>query len=283
MAVKPGQLAVVSTPIGNLGDLSPRAAEILEKADILACEDTRMTRKLLALSGRQTTAKFMPYHDHNGHSMRPKLFAAMADGSNVALVSDAGTPLVSDPGYKLVAEAHERGFSVTAIPGPSAVLAGLACAGLPSDRFLFAGFLPPKSAARRSVLAELADTPATLVFYEAPGRVADTLADMAAVLGDRQGCLARELTKRFEEYRRGPLSQLAAGAAADPPRGECVILTGPPAADAGEAADLDALLLAALARDSVRDAAAAVAEATGQPRRKIYARALELAKQGGND
>ena len=163
------------------------------------------------------------------------------------------------------------------------MLAGVVAAGLPSDRFLFAGFLPPKSAARRSVLAELADTPATLVFYEAPGRVADTLADMAAVLGDRQGCLARELTKRFEEYRRGPLSQLAAGAAADPPRGECVILTGPPAADAGEAADLDALLLAALARDSVRDAAAAVAEATGQPRRKIYARALELAKQGGND
>ena len=149
MPVKPGQLAVVSTPIGNLGDLSPRAAEVMKKADILACEDTRITLKLLALSGLQTEAKFMPYHDHNGHNMRPKILAAIADGLNVALVSDAGTPLVSDPGYKLVAAAHEQGFRVTATPGPSAVLAGLACAGLPSDRFLFAGFIPHGGKAAR--------------------------------------------------------------------------------------------------------------------------------------
>ena len=156
MTVKSGQLAVVSTPIGNLGDLSPRAAEAMEQADILACEDTRMTRKLLALSGRrQTEAKFMPYHDHNGHSMRPKILDAMANGLNVVLVSDAGTPLVSDPGYKLVAAAHEQGFRVTAIPGPSAVLAGLACAGLPSDRFLFAGFIPHGNNAHAKPLSNL--------------------------------------------------------------------------------------------------------------------------------
>ena len=206
----------------------------------------------------------------------------MADGEALALVSDAGTPLVSDPGYRLVAAALEAGYPVTPLPGASALLAGLVGAGLPTDRFFFAGFLPSKQAARRTALQELAKVPSTLVFYESPGRAADALADIATVLGDRPSCLARELTKRFEEFRRGTASELAAGAIADPPRGECVLLVGPPGEDNSAEDSLDALLTDALARDSVRDAAAVVAEATGLPRRQVYGRALELAKLGKN-
>jgi len=275
-------LYVVATPIGNLEDLTLRALRVLRDAAAIACEDTRLTLRLVQRYGLCRT--LLPYHEHNARAALPGLLRRLEAGEALALVSDAGTPLVSDPGYRLVAAALEAGHAVVPIPGPSALLAGLVAAGLPTDRFCFAGFLPPRQSARRRALEELAAIPATLVFYEAPGRTAETLADIAAVLGDRPACLARELTKRHEEWRRGTASALAAGAAEEPPRGECVLLVGPPAADAGQpsAGDLDALLRAALARDSVRDAAAAVAEATGLKRRAVYARALELAAEGDN-
>ena len=279
MAVKPGQLAVVSTPIGNLSDLSPRAAEILEKANILACEDTRMTRKLLALSGRRTTAKFMPYHDHNGHSMRPKILAAMADGLNVALVSDAGTPLVSDPGYKLVAAANEKGFRVTAIPGPSAVLAGLACAGLPSDRFLFAGFIPHSSSAACKAFREFATLSVTSIWFESPRRLATSLSQMTEVFGSRLAVVARELTKLHEELQRAPLDELAGlYAHQDPPRGEVVILVECANKTTAIFDDkmLKNMLATELQNNSLRDAVKTITELSGQPRRKIYQLAIEL-------
>jgi 16S rRNA (cytidine1402-2'-O)-methyltransferase len=274
-------LYVAATPIGNLEDVTLRVLRVLRDCAAIACEDTRMTLRLV--QRYELCRTLLPYHEHNARQALPGLLRRLEEGQALALVSDAGTPLVSDPGYRLVEAALAAGHPVIPLPGASALLAGMVGAGLPSDRFLFAGFLPPKSAARRTALEELAAVPATLVFYEAPGRVADSLADMAAVLGDRPACLARELTKRFEEWRRGPLAALAGGAEADPPRGECVILVAPPVVSETAEADLDTMLLAALARDSVRDAAAAVAEATGQPRRKIYARALELAKQAGGE
>ena len=279
MTVKPGQLAVVSTPIGNLGDLSPRAAEALKKADILACEDTRMTRKLLALSGHRTAAKFIPYHDHNGHSMRPKILAAMADGLNVALVSDAGTPLVSDPGYKLVADAHEQGFRLTAIPGPSAVLAGLACAGLPSDRFLFAGFVPHGGNAARTAFGEFAPLPVTSIWFETPRRLAASLSLMAEIFGSRLAVVARELTKLHEELRRAPLDELAdlyahKGSA----RGEVVILVEGASRKTTIFDDtiLKNMLAEELKNNSLRDSVKTVTELSGQSRRKIYQLAIEL-------
>ena len=279
MTVKPGQLAVVSTPIGNLGDLSPRAAKALEEADILACEDTRMTRKLLALSGHQTAAKFIPYHDRNGYRMRPKILAAMADGLNVALVSDAGTPLVSDPGYKLVADAHEQGFRLTAIPGPSAVLAGLACAGLPSDRFLFAGFIPHGGNAARTAFSEFAMLSVTSIWFESSRRVATSLSLMAEVFGSRLAVVAREITKLHEDLQRAPLDKLAGlYAHQDPPRGEVVILVK--GADQTKVIFDDTMLRNMLAEQlenkSLRDAVKTVTELSGQPRRKIYKLAIEL-------
>ena len=279
MPVKPGQLAVVSTPIGNLGDLSPRAAEVMEKADILACEDTRMTLKLLALSGLQTEAKFMPYHDHNGHNMRPKILAAIADGLNVALVSDAGTPLVSDPGYKLVAAAHEQGFRVTATPGPSAVLAGLACAGLPSDRFLFAGFIPHGGKAARKAFEEFATLKVTSIWFESPRRLAASLSLMAEVFGPRLAVVARELTKLHEELQRAPLDELADMYACNgSPRGEVVILVKGSSQTAVIFDDkmLTNMLAEQLEDSSLRDAVKTVTEISGQPRRKIYKLAIEL-------
>ena len=279
MTVKPGQLSVVSTPIGNLGDLSPRAAEAMEKANILACEDTRMARKLLALSGRQTMAKFMPYHDHNGHSMRPKILRAMANGLNVVLVSDAGTPLVSDPGYKLVAAAHEQGFCVTAIPGPSAVLAGLACAGLPSDRFLFAGFVPHGSNAARKAFSEFATLPVTSIWFETPRRLAASLSVMAEIFGSRLAVVARELTKLHEELQRAPLDELAGlYSQQNPPRGEVIILIEGASQKATIFDDtmLKNMLAEELQNSSLRDAVKNVTELSGQPRRKIYQMAIEL-------
>lgn len=274
--LSPG-LYPAATPIGNMEDITLRALRVLRDCDAIACEDTRMTIRLVERFGLCRT--LVPYHEHNARQALPGLLRRLEEGQAVALVSDAGTPLISDPGYRLVEAALAAGHPVTPLPGASALLAAIVAAGLPSDRFLFAGFLPPKQAARRAALQELAGVPSTLVFYESPGRAAAALADMAAVLGDRPACLARELTKRFEEYRRGTLADLAAGAAADPPRGECVILAGPPDAGAPHEADLDAMLLDALTRDSVRDAAAAVAAASGAPRRKVYARALELVKR----
>ncbi len=280
-AVAPG-LHVVATPIGNARDITLRALDVLAGVDILAAEDTRTTRRLLDIHGiRREGRSIWPYHDHNGAAQRPRLLAALADGRSVALVSDAGTPLVADPGYRLVTEAIAAGHEVVALPGASAVLSALAVAGLPTDRFLFAGFLPPKSAARRSALSEVAAVPATLVFYEAPRRLAASLVDMAAVLGpERPAAVCRELTKRFEEARRGTLGDLAAAYAEEtPPKGEIVVVIGPPGpVEIGEG-ELDAALRAALAGASVRDAATEVAEALGMKRREVYARALELARE----
>ena len=275
-------LYLVATPIGNARDLTLRALDVLATADVLAAEDTRNTRRLLAIHGirRPPGGELLPYHDHNGPAQRPRLLAALAAGRSVALVSDAGTPMVADPGYRLANAAIAAGHPVTAVPGASAVLAGLAVAGLPTDRFLFAGFLPPRAAARRRALAALAAVPATLVFYESPRRLAASLADMAAVLGpDRPAAVCRELTKRFEETRRDRLDALASEAAGEAaPKGEIVVLVGPPVAHPADGADLDAALAAALPGRSVRDAAATVAAALGLPRRQVYARALALAR-----
>jgi 16S rRNA (cytidine1402-2'-O)-methyltransferase len=276
-ALAPG-LYLVATPIGTARDITLRALDILGAADILAAEDTRRTRHLLDIHGvRREARSLVPYHDHNGGAQRPRLLAALAEGRSVALVSDAGTPLVADPGYRLAVEAIAAGHKVHAAPGASALLAALAVAGLPTDRFLFAGFPPPKHAARVRFLGEVARVPATLVFYESPRRLAEALADMAEVLGAaRAATVCRELTKRFEETRRGTLGELALAYAEEPdPKGEIVVLIGPPLVEeVGEAA-LDEALDEALARLSVKDAATEVARALGLPRRTVYARALE--------
>jgi 16S rRNA (cytidine1402-2'-O)-methyltransferase len=274
--VRPG-LHVVATPIGNLGDISFRALATLAAADAIIAEDTRITKKLLAHYGIATP--LVAYHEHNAAVMRPHLIARLEDGAALALVSDAGTPLISDPGFKLVAEALTRNIEVVPVPGASAVLAALMAAGLPTDRFFFEGFLPPKSAARRSRIAELAAVPGTLVFFESPRRLAESLADLAAVLGPREAAIARELTKCFETVRRAPLPELAAAVSAEGmPKGEIVVLVGPPAAQqpAASQAALDEKLARALEEYSVKDAAALVSAETGEPRRKVYARAIAL-------
>lgn len=270
----PGGLYVVATPIGNLEDITLRALRILKGAALIACEDTRVTAKLLRHYGIATP--LLSCHDHNEASRTPEILKRLETGAAVALVSDAGTPLVSDPGYRLVRACRAAGHPVTAVPGACACVAALSVAGLPTDRFFFAGFLPPRSAARRTALAPLAGIEATLAFHEAPSRLAASLADMAAVLGaEREAAVAREITKLFEETRRGPLAGLAAHyASAGPPKGEIVVLVGPPVAVAEEASDVDALLRAALRQLSLRDAVAEVANATGLPRGEVYRRAL---------
>jgi 16S rRNA (cytidine1402-2'-O)-methyltransferase len=267
---------LVATPIGNLGDVTLRALAVLSSADLVACEDTRVTAVLLRRFGIE--ARTLAYHDHNAARQRPKLLEALAEGRSVALVSDAGTPLVSDPGYRLVAEAREAGHDVIAVPGASSVLTALVVSGLPTDAFLFAGFLPPKTVARKKRLAELATVPATLVFFESAQRVADSLADMAEVLGrDRAAAVARELTKAFEETRRGHLGALAeAYANAPPPKGEIVVVVGPPGERAMTADEADRLLAALLEDNAVGAAAAEAAAVTGLPRRDLYRRALAL-------
>ncbi|HEU4825624.1 MAG TPA: 16S rRNA (cytidine(1402)-2'-O)-methyltransferase [Dongiaceae bacterium] len=270
-----GCLVLVATPIGNLGDITARALEGLKAADLIACEDSRVTATLLRHAGIEKP--LLPYHDHNAEAMRPKLLARIAAGERVALVSDAGTPLISDPGYKLVRAAVEAGLDVTMLPGPSAPVMALALSGLPSDRFLFGGFLAAKSKARRAEIAEAARAPVTLVFFETAPRLLDSLRDLQAVLGDRHAAVARELTKLFEEVRRDRLSALIAHyEAAGAPKGEIVIVVGPPEEEAVSAEDLDTLLRRALQSLSVKDAAATVAAATGAPKRTVYARALEL-------
>jgi 16S rRNA (cytidine1402-2'-O)-methyltransferase len=275
-------LYLVATPIGNLGDITLRALEVLAGADVIACEDTRVTRKLTERYGIATP--LTPYHEHNAAQVRPKLLARLAEGQAVALVSDAGTPLVSDPGYKLVRAVSEAGHSVIALPGPSAVLAALSVAALPTDRFFFEGFLPPKQAARQKRIATLANIPATLVLFESGSRVAATLADLAGGLGGRAAAICREMTKLHEEVRRGDLAALARdytdGAET---RGEFVIVIAPPADDEDKADDLDDLLLLALTRVSVKEAVGEVAIATGRPRREVYQRALALAKDADRD
>ncbi len=277
-----GGLYLVATPIGNLSDISLRALELLAAADIIACEDTRVTRKLTERYGIATA--LIPYHEHNAAEARPKILARLAAGQAVALVSDAGTPLISDPGYKLVRAACEAGHAVTALPGASAVLAALSVAGLPTDRFFFEGFLPPKQTARQKRIATLATIPATLVLFESGPRLASALADLAAGLGPRPAAICRELTKLHEEIRRGDLTGLAGDYAAGREiRGEIVIVVAPPADEETQAGDLDEMLRRALARVSVKDAVGEVALATGRPRREVYRRALELEKDGGRE
>jgi 16S rRNA (cytidine1402-2'-O)-methyltransferase len=278
-SIAPG-LHVVATPIGNLGDITFRALVTLAAAKAVLAEDTRVSRRLLAHYG--ITTPMIAYHEHNAAEMRPKILARLAAGEALALISDAGTPLVSDPGYKLVEAAIEEGFHVTSLPGPSAVLAALVVSGLPTDRFFFEGFLPPKSSARQERLSALAAIPGTLVFFESPRRVAAMLADAAAILGNRSAAVARELTKFYETVRRGTLTSLSdAYGSEDTPKGEIVVLIGPPVAapvDADDDINLDRLLTRHLGTLSIKDAASVVAEETGLPRRRVYARAIALSR-----
>ncbi|MGE0829101.1 MAG: 16S rRNA (cytidine(1402)-2'-O)-methyltransferase [Hyphomonadaceae bacterium] len=274
-ALEPG-LYVVATPIGNLRDITLRAIDTLQRCDLVFAEDTRVTGKLFHAHGVRT--RLQAYHDHNAEAARAQALEALAEGRRVALVSDAGTPLISDPGFKLVRAAAAAGHRVIPIPGASAALAALMCAGLPTDRFLFAGFPPAKDGARGAFFEELSDIRATLVFYETGPRLTESLAAMARAFGAREAAVARELTKLFEEVRRAPLDALAADyAAREAPKGEIVVLVGPPqASDAPDAEVLDAALRNALKTLSVKDAAQEIAQRFGLSRRDLYARALAL-------
>lgn len=278
----PGGLVLVSTPIGNLGDITTRAVAALQAAELVLCEDTRTTQRLLTALG--LSARLEALHEHNEAARVPALVERLQRGARIALVSDAGTPLVSDPGFRLVRAAIAAGIPVTATPGPNAAITALTLSGLPPSPFLFLGFLPPRQAARRAALgtlraAELAGLSATLIWHEAPHRLAEMLEDALAVMGDRPAAVARELTKRFEEIRRFPLSELAAHYAQAAARGEITVLLAPAEATETGAADLDTALRAALAGHSLKDAAALVAAATGLPRKQVYARALEIGRE----
>ena len=274
---QPG-LYVVATPIGNARDITLRALDILRNCDVIACEDTRVTSKLLSL--HDISAKLIPYHEHNAEKARPAIIRRVKNGETVALVSDAGTPIISDPGLNLVQGFAEEGLPVTALPGPSATLTALVLSGLPSDRFLFAGFLPPKSGKRKKALGELANTPATLIFLESAKRLAASLADMAEILGPRPAAVTRELTKMFEEVRRDSLGALAGTYATEgAPKGEITIVVGPPNVENSAAAeDVDDMLTEVLKTASVRDATAEISDVTGWSKRDVYARALALKK-----
>jgi 16S rRNA (cytidine1402-2'-O)-methyltransferase len=275
--VPPG-LHFVATPIGTARDITLRALDTLAGADVIAAEDTRTARKLMELHGVALGARpLVAYHDHNGPAVRPRLLAALGEGRSVAYVSEAGTPLVADPGFTLARAAIAAGHPVHSVPGPSAVLAALTVSGLPTDRFLFAGFPPTKAGERRAFLEELAPVPATLVLFEAPGRAAATLAACRDAMGEREAALCRELTKRFETVLRGTLGALAASAEAEPPRGEVVLVIDRDRA-APDAGRMEALLAEALARMTVKDAAAHVAEALSLPRRQVYQTALRMAR-----
>lgn len=274
-ALDPG-LYIIATPIGNLRDISLRALDTLAAADEVLAEDTRVARRLL--DAHNVRAKLSPYHDHNGAKRRPEILDKLANGGAIALISDAGTPMVSDPGWKLSRDALEAGHKVFPIPGASALLAGLVASGLPSDRFMFCGFLPPKSGARKRVALELAAVPSTLVFYESGPRLADCLQDLADTLGGtREAAVARELTKLFEETRRGTLADLAAHYAENgPPKGEIVLLMGPPEKMEASEETIDAALTEALKSQSVKQASTEIAELFGLPKRNVYQRALAL-------
>ncbi|QIK79534.1 16S rRNA (cytidine(1402)-2'-O)-methyltransferase [Sphingomonas piscis] len=269
-------LYVVATPIGNLGDLSPRAADVLRRADLILAEDKRVTAKLLAHAGSKV--RMQNYHDHSSEADREAILQRLGDQA-VVLVSDAGTPLISDPGYKLVRAARAAGHAVHTVPGPAALIAALTLAGLPTDRFLFAGFLPSKAKARADAVAEFAGLRASLVFYESGPRLREALAALNQGLAGRDGAVVREITKLHEECVTGTLAELAERYRDTPPKGEIVIVVGPPP-EAEEASDdaVDTALAEALARLSPSRAAAEVAETLGVPRKRAYARALELAK-----
>jgi len=277
-SIAPG-LVLVATPIGNLADMSSRALDTLRSADLVLCEDTRTTARLLMHYG--VTARTSPLHDHNEEGRIPALLDTLRGGGRVALVSDAGTPLVSDPGFRLVRAAIAAGLPVSAVPGPNAAVMALVLSGLPSQPFMFLGFPPPRSAARLATFgrlraAEHAGLSATLLWHEAPHRLAESLADLAAQFGDRPAAVARELTKRFEEVRRGLLPELADHYATAAARGEITIVVGPAPENAADADDLDQQLRQAMAQNSLKDAAALVSTATGLPRKVVYARALAL-------
>lgn len=279
---RPG-LYVVGTPIGNARDITLRALDTLRGADLIACEDTRVSRPFLQSFG--VAARLLACHDHNEAEAARDIIAALEEGKVVALISDAGMPLVSDPGHRVVRAAIDAGHPVTVVPGPSAPLAALALSGLPSDRFLFAGFLPAKATERRRAISSLASIDATLLLFEAPHRLVDSLEDLAALLGPRPAAVTRELTKRFEEARRARLDALAAQYRAEgPPRGEIVIVVGPPDANAAAVSDgdIDAALRTVMTNASVKEAAAEVAARFGRPRREVYARALELKRTEGD-
>jgi 16S rRNA (cytidine1402-2'-O)-methyltransferase len=268
-------LHLVATPIGNLGDITLRALDVLAGANMIICEDTRVTRKLLTRYALATPS--LPYNDHNARRVLPKLMERLNNGESLALVTDAGTPLISDPGYRLVEAAIEAGIPLHALPGASAALAGLVLSGLPTDGFFFAGFSPPRETARRRRFAELAAVPGSLIFFESARRLAASLSDMHHTLGDRPAAIAREITKLHEEVRRGTLSELATHyAGAGPPRGEIVIVVAPPLAREIDADALRAALTEALAELSLRDAVAQVTADTGRPRRDVYRLALEI-------
>lgn len=280
----PAGLSLVATPIGHLGDLSARALAVLGGVDAVLCEDTRVTGQMLARYG--LSAPLLPLHDHNEAAMVPRVIERLRAGERLALASDAGTPLVSDPGYRLVRAVIEAGLPLTAIPGPNAAVTALTLSGLPPQPFLFLGFLPPKAGPRAAAIgklraAERAGLSATLVLHEAPHRLAETLAALAEGLGaDRPAAVARELTKRFEEVRRGTLAALAAHYAAHQALGEICIVIGPAPEETTGEAELDSQLRAAMQGATLRDAAALVAAATGLPRKQVYARALELSRSG---
>jgi len=276
----PPGLYIVATPIGNLGDLSPRAASILCRADAIAVEDSRVTAKLLNHIG--TKRPMLPYHDHNADKVRPVLIARMATDA-IALVSDAGTPLISDPGYKLVRDARAAGIAVTTIPGPCAAVAALTLAGLPTDRFLFLGFLPSKAKARAEAIAEISAVNATLILYESGPRLGATLRALSDGLGERQAAVTREISKRFEECVGASLAELATRYAEEAPKGEIVVVVGPPGKSAApSASDIDALLRDALERLPTAKAAGEVAKATGVDRRDLYARAMAIRNREGS-
>ena len=277
-ALPPG-LYLVATPIGNLADITLRALATLARVDVIYCEDTRHSRTLL--SHYAITRPLRPYHEHNAERERPRIVAELAAGKSLALISDAGTPLISDPGYKLVRDCLSEGFRVVGVPGPSALLTAIGSAGLATDTFLFAGFLPAKQGARRSRLAELRDVPATLVFFEAPSRLAESLADMAAMLGERESAVARELTKLHEEVRRGTPSALATWAAEETPKGEMVVVVGPPLAQTVTDEAIAAKLEPLLGHTSLSDAARAVADMLGVPKGRAYDVGLALKNRTG--
>ncbi|MDP4033048.1 MAG: 16S rRNA (cytidine(1402)-2'-O)-methyltransferase [Pseudorhodobacter sp.] len=277
--LEPG-LHFIATPIGAARDITLRALDILASADVLAAEDTRTLRHLMEIHGVVLGNRpVLAYHDHNGDAMRPRLIRALEEGKSVAYASDAGTPLVADPGYQLARAAIAGGHKVLAAPGPSAVLAALTVAGLPSDRFLFAGFPPPTAGARRKFLQELAQVPATLVFYESPKRVGKILGEMVECFGEtREAAVCRELTKRFEEVSRGSLGELARDFADRAVKGEIVVVVDRLRGVRADAATLEEALMQALQGQSVKDAAAQVAAALGLPRREVYQVALKLAE-----
>ncbi len=278
-------LYLIATPIGNSSDITLRALDVLTRAEVLAAEDTRQTRKLMEIHGIDLGGRsLVSYHDRNGPQRRPQIMEWLAAGKSVAYASDAGTPLIADPGYRLVEAALAEGREVHPVPGASAVLTALSIAGLPTDRFMFAGFLPPKQAARRRALGELASVPASLVFYESPRRLAAALEDMADILGvERRAAVARELTKKFEEVHRDTLGALAS-AYTTPPKGEIVIVVGPPVPVQGENLEksMDQELKEELQTQSLKIAVQRVTEKLGLPRKQVYARALALSRDAGS-